>query len=316
MKLLLVLLISPLLTFAQFKSDSTWYDTKGDTLNVHGGGALYDHGTYYWFGEKRGKGASLGVTVYSSKNLYNWKYEGLALAAVDSAGSDIESGCLMERPKVIYNKKTKQYVMWFHLELKGKGYAAARAGVAVSNKITGPYKYLHSFRPNGNMSRDMNLFVDDDGAAYHIYSSHENWDLRIARLSDDYLTPTTKDSMLFSKQREAPVLFKHHHKYYLITSGCTGWAPNKATIHEADHPFGPWTLVGNPMTGKNADITFYGQSAFVLPVHGKKDAFIYVGDKWDPKNLRNSRYQWLPVLFKNGKVEIAWMEEWDLSVFK
>lgn len=316
MKGLLVLLILPLLTFAQFKPDSIWYDTKGDTLNAHGGNVLYDHGAYYWFGEKRGKGASQGVTVYSSKDLYAWKYEGLALAPVDSAGCDIETGCLMERPKVIYNKKTKQYVMWFHLELKGKGYAAARAAVAVSNKIKGPYKFLHSFRPNGNMSRDMNLFVDDDGAAYHIYSSNENWDLRIARLSDDYLTSTTRDSMLFSKQREAPVLFKYHQKYYLITSGCTGWKPNKATIHEADHPFGPWTLIGNPMTGANADITFYGQSAFVLPVHGKKDAFIYVGDKWDPKNLRNSRYQWLPVQFKNDKVEIEWMGEWNTGIFK
>jgi beta-galactosidase len=314
MKLFIILLLAPLFTFAQFKPDSIWYDTKGDTLNVHGGGILYDHGTYYWFGEKRGKGASEGVTVYSSANLYKWKYEGMALSTVE--GSDIEYGCLMERPKVIYNKKTKQYVMWFHLELKGKGYAAARAAVAVSKKVTGPYKYLQSFRPNGNMSRDMNLFVDDDGTAYHIYSSHENWDMRIARLSDDYLTSTTQDSLLFSKQREAPAIFKYQHKYYLITSGCTGWAPNKASVHVADNPFGPWKLMGNPMTGPHADITFYGQSTFILPVHGKRDAFIYIGDKWDPKNLKNSRYQWLPVTFRNDSVEIAWKDKWDLSVFK
>jgi hypothetical protein len=38
--------------------------------------------------------------------------------------------------------------MWFHLELKGKGYSSARYGVAVSNKPEGPYKSLYSQRAN------------------------------------------------------------------------------------------------------------------------------------------------------------------------
>ncbi|SJZ75388.1 hypothetical protein SAMN04488128_1011477 [Chitinophaga eiseniae] len=40
-----------------------------------------------------------------------------------------------------------KYVMWFHLELKGEGYKAARIVVAVNNRITGPYRYVNSFRP-------------------------------------------------------------------------------------------------------------------------------------------------------------------------
>lgn len=36
------------------------------------------------------------------------------------------------------------------------------------------------------MARDMNLFVDDDGTAYHIYASEENSTLQIARLNSDY----------------------------------------------------------------------------------------------------------------------------------
>ena len=39
----------------------------------------------------------------------------------------IAKGCILERPKVVYNKKTKKYVMWFHLELRGKGYGSAYA---------------------------------------------------------------------------------------------------------------------------------------------------------------------------------------------
>ena len=302
-------------TYSSFRPGELWYDDKGELINAHGGGILYNNNTYYWFGEVRGRGASRGVSVYSSKDLYNWKAEGLALAQADDTLSDITKGCVMERPKVIYNRKTKKYVMWFHLELKGKGYSAARAGVAVSDKVTGPYTFVSSFRPNGNMSRDMTLFVDDDGSAYHLYSSRENYDLRLAKLSDDYLTPTTKDSLLFANHREAPAVFKHKSKYYLITSGCTGWAPNKASLHVADNLFGPWKLIGDPMTGPNAALTFGGQSTYVLPVAGKKDAFIFMADKWNPKDLKDSRYIWLPIQTKNDQPAIEWTDEWKLDIF-
>ena len=299
-----------------FEPGALWYDTDGKLINAHGGGLLYNNKTYYWYGEIRGRSESGGVSVYSSKDMYNWKNEGVALKPSEDSTSDITRGCVMERPKVIYNKKTKKYVMWVHLELKGKGYAAARAMVAVSDKATGPFTYLSSFRPNGNMSRDMNLFVDDDGAAYHIYSSDENMDLRVARLSDDYLTPTTADKILFRRQREAPALLKKDNIYYLITSGCTGWAPNTASVHTATNLFGPWTLVGDPMAGPGANKTFGGQSTYVQAVQGKKDAFIYMGDKWNPRDLKDSRYQWLPIQFKDNKLVIEWMDKWDLSWFK
>lgn len=298
-----------------FTPDSLWHDTNGELINAHGGGLLFRNKTWYWFGEIRGQEESGGVSVYSSKDLYSWKNEGVALRPSDDQQSDITKGCLMERPKVIYNAKTRKFVMWFHLELKGKGYAAARAGVATSDKATGPYTFVGSFRPNGNMSRDMNLFVDDDGAAYHIYSSDENMDLRIAKLSDDYLSSTTADTILFRRQREAPAIFKKDSIYYLITSGCTGWAPNQASIHTARSLFGPWTLVGDPMTGPGANKTFGGQSTYVVKVQGKKDAFIYMGDKWNPKNLKDSRYQWLPIRFIDDKVVIEWVNDWDLGWF-
>jgi|GEM_PF-328712 len=297
-----------------FTSGKPWYDTEGKLINAHAGGIILINKTYYWFGEKRGTHRSEGVNVYSSKDLYNWKAEGLALAQSDDPASDITKGCLMERPKVIYNKKTKKYVMWFHLELNGKGYSAARAGVAISDKVTGPYIYLKSFRPNGNMSRDMNLFVDDDGSAYHIYSSDENMDLRIVKLSDDYLEATTEDVKLFRNQREAPALFKKNGKYFLITSGCTGWAPNRASLHVANSLFGPWEFKGDPMKGPGAEKTFGAQSTYVLPLGGKDGGFIFIADQWNPKNLMDSRYVFLPIQLKDDQVSIEWKADWTFPL--
>lgn len=299
-------------TLKQFSPGIIWKDTQGEVINAHGGGVLFSRGTYYWYGEKRGQHASEGVNVYSSKDLYNWKAEGLALSPDESPESDITRGCLMERPKVIYNEKTGKYVMWFHLELKGQGYDAARAAVAVGDRPTGPFKFLKSFRPNGNMSRDMTLFVDHDRTAYHIYSSRDNYDLRIAKLTGDYLSPTTEDKLLFSQHREAPAIFRLNNLYYMITSGCTGWAPNRASVHVASSIWGPWEDKGDPMHGPDAATTFGGQSTFILPVQGKKNKFIFMADKWNPKDLRDSRYLWLPAEVKDDGLSITWYESWRL----
>ncbi|AYD48251.1 glycoside hydrolase family 43 protein [Arachidicoccus soli] len=298
-----------------FKVGQLWYDTNDDLINAHGGSIIYYKHTYYWFGEKRGDADSHGVSVYASKDLYNWEPKGLAFTPSKNTASPIAEGCIMERPKVIYNKKTKKFVLWFHLELRGKGYRAAEVGVAESDHITGPYKYVRSFRPNGNMSRDMTIFVDDNGKAYEIYSSRENYDMRIVALTEDYLNVTPKDSLLFSQHREAPAVFKYKYQYYLITSACTGWAPNEAELRVADNLYGPWKVVGNPMEGGKSKTTFNGQPAFILPVPNKKNCFIYVGDKWNPQNLKDSRYQFLPIEITDGNISIPWRDEWSLSYF-
>ena len=294
----------------QFTPGTVWVDDRGEVINAHGGGILYDHGKYYWFGERRGDKSSQGVNVYSSADLYAWKFEALALAPSLDTGSDITAGCVMERPKVIYNKKTRKYVMWFHLELKGQGYSAARAAVAISKNIKGPYTYVKSFRPNGNMSRDMTLFKDEDGRAYHIYSSRDNYDMRVVRLSDDYQSVTAADSLIARDQQEAPAVFKYNRIYYLITSGCTGWAPNMASLYTASSIFGPWQRLGNPMRGENADLTFGGQSTFVLSVPRGKGKFIFIADRWNPRDLKDSRYLWLPIEWQGNRVTIPWRDSW------
>ena len=66
--------------------------------------------------------------------------------------------------------------------------------------------------------------------------------------------------------------------------------------------------------GPDADKTFYAQSTYVQPVIGKKDAYIAMFDRWKKKDLEDSRYVWLPVLIKDGKITIPWHEKWDFSI--
>jgi beta-xylosidase len=366
----LPLLLNALLASAQhhcsFIPGAVWSDNNGIAINAHGGGLLYDRSgeTYYWFGEHKIEGeagnlAQVGVHCYSSKDLYNWNDEGIALPVMpENSDSDIAQGCILERPKVIYNASTGKYVMWFHLEIKSMGYSSARSGVAVSDNPAGPYTFVRSERPDkgfwpknglpvhrsgnipskeqeysggslpahpdslnllgrdfegGQMARDMTLFVDDDGAAYHIYSSEENSTMHISRLSDDYLSHRGEYVRLFvNRFMEAPALFKRHGKYYLIASGCTGWEPNEARSAVAESIWGPWEELGNPCRGEQSDITFGAQSTYVFPVAGKTDAYIFMADRWNPQNAIDGRYIWLPVDFENDKPVIYRKEKWKL----
>lgn len=365
--LILVAMTLPSVSQAQsagiIKPGEIWPDNNGVHINAHGGGMLFYEGSYYWFGEfksDRSNSALVGVTCYSSANLSDWKNEGIALAVEkDNPNSDITRGCVIERPKVVYNKQTGMFVMWFHLELKGQGYAAARAGLAVSEKVTGPYRYIRSYRPNagkwpldypnawkktapnadelkgwspewykavqeglfvcrdfegGQMSRDMTIFVDDDDTAYHIYASEENLTLNIAELSSDYQSHTGKYIRLApTGHNEAPSIFKKDGTYFLITSGCTGWAPNAARSFSATSIWGPWTELKNPWRGEQADISFDSQSTFIFPVQGKKNQFIFMADRWRPKKPSDGRYIWLPIEFKDGVPVLNWKDSWSVD---
>ncbi|WP_050697360.1 glycoside hydrolase family 97 N-terminal domain-containing protein [Anaeromassilibacillus senegalensis] len=403
--------------FTSFTPGQVWNDTDGVPIQAHGGGVIWDENTqkYYWYGEHKGEQniasgrvSAIGVSVYSSTDLYNWKNEGVALPvfnnpaftdadaqitgdtplylaessqsyqdAVAAGGTASPHRTLekynkatyieklnalyedetaaekkalynmlnwnkvLERPKVIYNEKTGKYVMWFHRDgpnATDNAYSDAQAGVAVSDSPTGPFKFLGSSRPNGAMSRDMTLFKDDDGTAYLVHSSESNWTLYIQKLDETYTKVTGEYTRNYTKHtnvevdgREAPAMFKHDGRYYIVSSGCTGWRANVAGYssteldlmttmadpYDANALAGPFTNddLKNPCTGSGAAQTFQGQSTCVFPVQGKDGMFIFMADKWNANDLRDSRYLWLPVQIDDeaNELTIAWTDEWTLD---
>ncbi len=358
---------------SSFRPGELWADNNGVHINAHGGGVLFHDGVYYWFGEHKIEGeagnfAQVGIHIYSSSDLYNWRDEGIALAVSDDPVSPITRGCILERPKVIFNPRSKQFAMWFHLEPKNGGYTGALSGVAVADNVTGPFHFLESFRPNaavwpenvptesrhplsaaeaayiatlelpggplpyypkdllfrrdfagGQMARDMTLFVDDDGSAFQIYASEANGTLHISQLSDDFLKPGGKFIRLFpGRFHEAPAIMKWRSRYFLITSDCTGWAPNQARVSAADSIWGPWEELGNPCIGTDAQIanTFESQCTFILPAQGKTDDFIFMADRWRANNAIDGRHVWLPVEFRHGVPTVRWHDEWRMDSFQ
>jgi len=266
-----------------------FYDTSGNLLHAHGGGILQYNGYYYWFGENRQ--SDILVSCYRSTNLKDWEFRNHVLRR--STHSELGTANI-ERPKVIYNTTTKQFVMWAHKEISSD-YSQARAAVAVCNTIDGNYSWVRSFRPLNHMSRDCTLFVDTDGRAYFISAANENYDLHIYRLTSDFLDIEALVYQFIGGHREAPAIFKSNNSYYLITSGATGWNPNQGSYCTATNLAGPWS--GQSNFGNST--TYSSQSTYVLPIQGaQRTSFLYMGDQWAGAwggAVNDSRYVWLPI---------------------
>ena len=299
------------------RNGQMWFDIHNQPIQAHGGCIIKYEDTYYWYGENKGQdnvpGTKrvdvIGISCYSSKNLVDWKYEGLVLEAEkEDIDSKLYYKNVLERPKVIYNEKTGKFVMWMHVD--DARYLRAETGVAVSDSPTGPFCFKGAFRPNGRESRDMTIYKDRDGTAYLIHSSDANCTMYIARLTEDY---TNVDGFFVpameEQQREAPAVCKHGDKYFMVTSGCTGWYCNSALFSTSDYVQGIWRLIDNPCEGENYRKTFFGQSTYIFEIDNQKFLML---DHWEPDDLKNSGYSILPIEFNDDNtMTIRWKEEWN-----
>lgn len=352
---------------------AAWLDTDGNSIQAHGGqiqlmsvpdGNGGKTEKYVWVGEDKSSGHfGNDVAVYTSDDLYHWEFQGDVLRAVESRKqleedsyfqelyqdysqeeldevyNCINKNTVIERPKMLYNEKTDKYVIWFHsddsTEKNSYKYDVGMAGVAISDSLAGPFRFLGRYRlsqcPKGQIdcfpsskgeARDMNLFKDDDGIAYIAYTSENNKTMYISKLNEEYtyLSADPEEAVykedfirLFpGSMREAPVLFKGENgRYYFMSSSTTGWMSNQARVWSTDEIFGEWKNDGNPCLGKDGDITFDTQSTCVFQT--KSGQWIYFGDRWNSTDLADSRYIWLPLAFNGNKVEIQWESEFILQ---
>ncbi|KAJ3016070.1 hypothetical protein NUW54_g888 [Trametes sanguinea] len=212
-----------------------WKDTSGNAIQAHGAGILKVGSTFYWFGEDKSHNSALfkAVSCYSSTDLVNWARQNDALSPI--SGTMISTSNVVERPKVIFNSKNSEYVMWFHSDTSN--YGAAMVGVATAKTPCGPYTYKGSWKPLGADSRDEGLFQDDhltlthlsppdNGSAYLLYASDNNQNFKISQLDSNYYNVTSVVSQMNGATLEAPGIVKRNGVYWLIASHTSGWDPN------------------------------------------------------------------------------------------
>ena len=261
----------------------------------------------------------------------------------------------MDRPHIIYNKKTKKYVCWMKIMNKDS-FQTQTETVMVANHILGPYtKVKEGLQPLGMNAGDFDLAVAEDGKAYY-YFERVHSETICADLTEDYTDVTGYYSTHFPRKhppyvREATAHFKRKGKHYLITSGTTGYLPNPSEVAVADTWHGPYKVLGNPHVGDESQTSFHSQISCIFKVEGKKDLYIACADRWLPQNMDKeypiyeemfnsiyseeekefdfsrmgeepvqntsiADYVWLPLRFDGDMVYIDWKDEWRIEDYE
>jgi hypothetical protein len=285
---------------------AVWNDTQGNVIQAHGEGIIKVGGTYYWLGEDKTNGASFqNVKCYSSTDLKNWTFVSNVLTR--QASGDLGPNRIIERPHVIYNSVTSQYVMYMHVD--SSSYTDRKAGVATCSSVCGSYSYQGSVKPLGHDSLDDTLFQDGT-TGYFLSEDRTNTKLQIYQLSNDYLTVSSLVATL--PQYESPAVAKIGGTFFIFGSHLTGWATNDNQYTTASSMAGPWGAWKSfAPAGTN---TCDSQVTFILPVTGTSTTtYVFLGDRWNSGNLTDSRYIWQPLTINGTTVSMTCATSWKID---
>ena len=313
------------------QNDVFWKDTGGNFIYSQGGGVLQVGDTFYWYGvkyngavtyaanptKKNSDTGFAGVTCYSSKDLVNWKFEGIVLKPDQAAGG------WFGRIGVVYNAKTKKYV------LAGQGGSPSwQFGeyFATSSSPTGPFKFARvqpesemTFFVNNNTG-DQTLFQDDDGKAYVIASNVKGrTNLYVAPLREsDFLAIDGSKTVNIHKSRvggrEGNAMFKYNGVYYFCSSDLHGWNTSQTYCMSAKNILGPYSEEF-VLEGTQHDFSHVTQTGFFIQVKGTKGSFVVnAGDRWSDFAGNGLGYnQWLPISFETGKPVFHSLSQWNIN---
>ena len=248
--------------YKSFHPGQPWLDTNGKRIHAHGGSIFYENGRYYWYGENKEKTTGLdsiwhwGIRCYVSGDLYNWDDLGLIIPPEpDDPASTLHPSKCVDRPHILYNRKTGKYVCWLKVMSVG-------CTVLTADALLGPYTVVHEgLWPLGMEPGDFDLAVAPDGKAYYFFERVHS-ELICADLTDDYTNVTGYYSTHFPRlgppyTREAPAHFIRKGTHYLLTSGTTGYFPNPSELAIADTWHGPYRVLGDPHPADDTRTSFH-----------------------------------------------------------
>ena len=267
-----------------------WLDTKGERIQAHGGAMYYEDGTYYWYGENKektdGKNGiwTWGIRAYSSKDLYNWKDEGLMIPPdTQNPGSSLHPEKYVDRPHILKCKATGKYVCW--IKLSG---ADACFTLLTADRFLGPYHMeKNTFYPLGQKVGDFDLVEDEDSQKAYLFMDSDHAGIVCMELTSDYLDIAREVSRQYEGLhapfcREGVAVFERQGKKYMLTSGMSGYIPNKSDSAVSDSWTKSFVSIGDPHVDDESRASFNSQISKVFQVAGKKDLYIAMADRWVP----------------------------------
>lgn len=267
-----------------------WLDTDGKRIQAHGGSVLPVGDTFYWYGENKEKTTGedgiwhWGVRCYSSKDLYNWKDEGIIIPPEpENPDSPLHPNAMMDRPHIVFNEKTQKYVAW--LKIMGE---PPKFAVLTADSILGPYTMVNPCcNPCGMAVGDFDIDIDPTDKKAYLISERPHITMYVADLNDTYTDAAWHYSEHFPKAgppdtREAPAHFFRKGLHYLITSGTTGYHSNPSETAVSRLWHGPYEIQGNPHRNDPSMTSFNSQISCIFKHPGKKDLYIAMADRWMP----------------------------------
>ncbi len=222
-----------------------------------------------------------------------------------------------------------------------------RYGVATADRPEGPYAIheLHASVRHSDSPGDFDLFVDEDGTGYIIYTVDtdlkDTLHLRICieKLSADYLSATGETSNFLGTNVESPAMFKRKGVYYALFDNTCCFCRNGsgARVYTSTSPLGPYVYRGNINRSRDkatsqrsleteqgagrSDATIPAQQAQVAAIPASGDLiYIWIGDRWQsaPDRIKGNDFQyWSPPLefAEDGMIEpLQWHDSWSTEL--
>lgn len=274
-----------------------WLDTKGECIQAHGGAVYYEDGVYYWYGENKehtdGKNGiwTWGIKIYASADLYNWEDRGFLIPPVlDDPNSALFPTKRVDRPHILKCPATSKYVCWIKLSGPEAAFTIWEADV-----LSGPYTMVENlYNPGGHKAGDFDMVCDEETGKGYLYFDADHNSMLCMELSADYLHAEKEivksyPDMTPPFTREAPALFEADGKKYMLTSGMTGYVPNKSDSAMANTWNAQFKSLGNPHVDDTTNASFNSQISKIFKVIGKKDLFIAMADRWLPDTHVDAR---------------------------
>lgn len=314
---LLVILFFVLTVYSKTESitpGGDWRDSDGNLIAATEGGFIKVGDLYYLWGMDRSANnyTFTGINLYSSPDLKSWIFVNKILKS--TSHPDLNGGAVIERAKILHNKKTGKFVIWMHFEGKNP-YSIAEVAYATCNTIGGNYTFESHFRPLGIDSRDINVYQDDNGKGYLICTTFGNQNVSLFELDSTYtkvVREIYRGSASTDMECEGHAIIKSGGYYFWLMSWCTGWDFNDNHYFYAPTLEGPWKSGGNIATANTH--TYESQVGFALTIPGSKTtSFLYVGDRWSVSNYSMSRIVFLPLQVSGTTLKLPWADEWNID---